>query len=191
MPAGIKLALGLLWLAVLVGAVAGLARMVAARRRPGLPMLLLVAMFAVLVASLWVAIAVHVSHGGGQHPRYLFPVIAIIALAIAGGLRAVPGGPPGLWLVAGLWVQAATVLSWLLAQADAQHPAPLLDRLPTALRDAQVPLAPVVVVLLLGVTLAGLLLASRSILVLAGEPIRRAVTEPATGSVAESAAEPA
>ncbi len=170
MSVGIKLALGLLWLAVFVGAATGLRRMVTRRQRPSWPMLAVLAVFALLVAALWVAIALHVRQGGAPHPRYLFGPLAVLTLAIAGGLRAVPGGPPGVWLVAGLWAQALMVMSWLLAIADLQHPTSVLDLLPTALREAGVPLAPVVVVLLLGLAAAGLVLASRSILILARSP---------------------
>ncbi len=175
-PTALTVVLGLLWSGVLAGAVIGLRGMVARRHRPSWPMRILVGMLVSLVGSLWVAIAVHVSVTGGLNPRYVFPGLAVLTLAVAGGLRAVPGGPPGLWLAAAPWAQAATVGWWLLVITDTQHPAPALDRLPAALRDAGVPLAPLVVLLLLGVVAAGLVLTSRSVLVLArrqpaGDPV--------------------
>ncbi len=70
---------------------------------------LLVAMLVLLDAML----AQFISGGGGPHIRYLFPDLAIIALAAAIGLASLPGGRRGLPAIALLGV-ALPVNLWLL-----------------------------------------------------------------------------
>jgi hypothetical protein len=72
-------------------------------------MVLLVGLLVLLEGML----AQFVSGGGGPHIRYLFPDIAILALAAALGLASLPGGRRGLPTVALLGAAVAINL-WLL-----------------------------------------------------------------------------
>jgi hypothetical protein len=63
-----------------------------------------------LLVLLQVTMVQFVSDGGGAHIRYLFPGLAVVALAAAFGLAALPGGRRGLPVMVMLLAMAAVNL---------------------------------------------------------------------------------
>jgi hypothetical protein len=70
----------------------------------------LAALFAVHTLITLVMVMRHVDGGGGTHPRYLFPLLPIVAAVAAAALLKLPGGRRGVYLVAAV---AAGVVSSL------------------------------------------------------------------------------
>jgi hypothetical protein len=85
-------------------AVAGLAVVAADRlrgRRRGGRDLPAVAAWAIVLAwpvAVFAMVAVYDGHGGHTHPRYLFPALAVFAVAASLGLDRLPGARHGLWV---------------------------------------------------------------------------------------------
>jgi hypothetical protein len=63
--------------------------------------------------AVYVMVASYDGHGGRTHPRYLFPAIAVLAVAGALGLDRLPGARHGLWVLGPAIVQLAlTAAAW-------------------------------------------------------------------------------
>jgi hypothetical protein len=61
----------------------------------------------------YVMVASYDGHGGHLHPRYLFPGLAVLAVAAALGLDRLPGARRGLWIWGATLVQLAlTGVAW-------------------------------------------------------------------------------
>jgi hypothetical protein len=105
-----------------LAAVAGLALAVAdglrslRDRRAGGPGVAAVAAWGLAVAwggAVYAMVATYDGHGGHTHPRYLFPGVAVLAVAGAFGLDRLPGARRGLWIAGAALAQLAlTGAAW-------------------------------------------------------------------------------
>ena len=70
------------------------------------------------VAATLAQVVVHVQHGGGAHPRYLFPVMPVLAVAVAAAVLRVPGGRALLAGLVGIQVLGTGVFVDRFVTAD-------------------------------------------------------------------------
>jgi hypothetical protein len=65
------------------------------------------------LGGVYAMVASYDGHGGHFHPRYLFPGLAVLAVAGAAGLDRLPGGRHGLWFLGVAVTQLAlTAVAW-------------------------------------------------------------------------------
>jgi hypothetical protein len=120
--------------------------------------------------AVYVMVASYDGHGGHTHPRYLFPGVAVLAVAAALGLDRLPGARRGLWIWGATLAQLAlTAAAWaaFITALRGRRPGSvpdLLGAVATLLEAASVPwpglVLPLAAVLLTAaLTLLGLALA--------------------------------
>jgi hypothetical protein len=94
-----------------------------------------VAAWALAVAwgvAVYVMVAAYDGHGGHTHPRYLFPGVAVLAVAGAVGLDRLPGARRGLWIWGATLAQLAlTGAAWaaFVTAVRGRRPGSLADLL--------------------------------------------------------------
>ena len=116
LPATVVAVPRLLGLAALAGLVLAAAGQLRAFHRPAAGDLAAAAAWTLAVgwgAGVYVMVAAYDGHGGHTHPRYLFPGLAVLAVAAALGLDRLPGARRGLWLWGAILAQLAlTAVAW-------------------------------------------------------------------------------
>ena len=110
--------------------------------------------------AVYVMVAAYDGHGGHTHPRYLFPGVAVLAVAGALGLDRLPGARRGLWIWAATLAQLA-----LTGAAWAAFVTALRGRRPDSLPDLLRAVAGLLEAA--GVPWPGLVLALAGVLVMA------------------------
>jgi hypothetical protein len=103
-------------LAALAGLAVGAANGLRALHRPAAGDLAAAAAWTLAVgwgAGVYLMVAAYDGHGGHTHPRYLFPGLAVLAVAAALGLDRLPGARRGLWIWAATVAQLTlTGVAW-------------------------------------------------------------------------------